>query len=126
VAGSAETPDTDPNSGFAIIHAFLWEKGVLTDLNTLIPANSGLQLIEAFGINAHGQIVAGAFEFSTGNVHAVLLTPHESTSMNQGTASAAPAEIAGRPRVILSESVRNLLQIAIPGSGRFKTRSNQK
>jgi len=111
---------------FTPVHAFLWQNGVLTDLNTLIPANSGLQLIEAFGINARGQIVACAFEFSTGNVHAVLLTPQHSTSTNQGTASAAPAEIAGRPRVILSENVRNLLQMAIPGSGRFKARLNQK
>ena len=111
---------------FSPVHAFLWENGGLTDLNTLIPANSGLQLIEAFGINARGQIVAVAFEFSTGNVHAVLLTPHHDTGMNQGTASGARAEIAGRPKVILSENVRKLLQRAIPGSGRFKARLNQK
>jgi probable HAF family extracellular repeat protein len=111
---------------FTPVHAFLWENGVLTDLNTLIPANSGLQLIEAFGINARGQIVASAFQFSTGNVHAVLLTPQHSNSTNQATASAAPAEIAGRPPVILSQNVRNLLQMAIPGSGRFKARLNQK
>jgi probable HAF family extracellular repeat protein len=111
---------------FTPVHAFLWENGMLTDLNTLIPANSGLQLIVAFGINARGQIVASAFQFSTGNVHAVVLTPYQSTSTNQATASAALAEIAGRPPVILSENVRNLLQMAIPGSGRFKTRLNRK
>ena len=58
---------------------------MLTDLNTLIPANSGLQLIFAFGINTRGQIDAWAFQFSTGNVHAVLLTPHHSTNTTQGT-----------------------------------------
>jgi probable HAF family extracellular repeat protein len=111
---------------FSTVHAFLWENGVLSDLNTLIPTNAGLQLIVAFGINARGQIVALAFESSTGNVHAVLLTPDHSTSTNQGTASAAPAETAGRPPVILSENVRNLLQMAIPGSVKFKARLNQK
>jgi uncharacterized membrane protein len=50
---------------FNPVHAFLWEHGVLTDLNTLIPANSDLQLIAAYGINARGQIAALAFEFST-------------------------------------------------------------
>jgi probable HAF family extracellular repeat protein len=38
-------------------HAFLWENGVMKDLNTLIPANSGLVLIESHSINDVGQIV---------------------------------------------------------------------
>jgi probable HAF family extracellular repeat protein len=38
-------------------HAFLWEKGgPMIDLNTLIPANSSLQLEEAFDINDRGEI----------------------------------------------------------------------
>ena len=37
--------------------AFLWENGVLTDLNTLLPANSGWQLTDARLINDNGQIV---------------------------------------------------------------------
>ena len=110
---------------FNPVHAFLWEQGVLTDLNTRIPANSDLQLIAAFGINARGQIAAIAFEFSTGNVHAVLLNPHDRTSANRGTASAAQSATAGRSQVILSENVRNLMQTATPGS-RMKARWNQK
>jgi len=109
VSGSGFIDDFTP------VHAFLWENGVLTDLNTLIPANSGLQLIFAFGINTRGQIDAWAFQFSTGNVHAVLLTPHHSTNTTQGTASAASAEIAGRARVTLSENVRKLLRERLAG-----------
>jgi hypothetical protein len=41
----------------------------MTDLNTLIPPDSGFQLIVAFDINADGQIVACGVETSTGNVH---------------------------------------------------------
>jgi probable HAF family extracellular repeat protein len=39
-------------------HAFLWEKGApMIDLNTLIPANSGLELVAADNINERGEIV---------------------------------------------------------------------
>ncbi len=38
-------------------HAFLYDKGVMTDLNTLIPANSGWELMYATDINNRGQIV---------------------------------------------------------------------
>jgi hypothetical protein len=38
-------------------HAFLWEDGEMVDLNTLIPENSGLQLVYAESINDAGEIV---------------------------------------------------------------------
>jgi probable HAF family extracellular repeat protein len=39
-------------------HAFLWQKGEpMVDLNTLIPANSGLELVAADNINERGEIV---------------------------------------------------------------------
>ncbi len=37
---------------FTARHALLWRKGVLTDLNTRIPAYPGWQLLEALGINS--------------------------------------------------------------------------
>lgn len=40
-----------------IDHAFLYDNGVMTDLNTLIPANSGWELMYATDINNRGQIV---------------------------------------------------------------------
>ena len=40
-----------------IDHAFLYDNGVMTDLNTLIPANSGWELMYATDINNSGQIV---------------------------------------------------------------------
>jgi probable HAF family extracellular repeat protein len=54
--------------------AFLWENGAMTDLNTLIAANSGLYLIEAVSINSSGQI-AGLAVTSAGNLHGFLATP---------------------------------------------------
>src|ERR1041384_6212835 len=38
-------------------HAFLFEHGVMLDLNGLIDPSSGWVLTEAYGINASGQIV---------------------------------------------------------------------
>ena len=80
--------------------AFLWQNGVMTDLNTLIPPNSPLYLLEATGtINDQGQIAGIALQISTGQTHAFLATP---TNRHW--------EISERPKVVLPENVRKLLQ----------------
>jgi probable HAF family extracellular repeat protein len=38
-------------------HAFLWQNGKLSDLNSLLPANSGWELITALYINDSGRVV---------------------------------------------------------------------
>lgn len=53
-------------------HAFLWD-GQLTDLNNLIPLDSGWELEDAMDINNKGQIVGRAI--LNGQYHAYLLTP---------------------------------------------------
>jgi probable HAF family extracellular repeat protein len=40
--------------------AWIYEKGTATNLNTLIPSNSGIKLDNALGINAAGDIVGSA------------------------------------------------------------------
>ena len=37
-------------------HAVMWQNGVITDLNSLLPANSGWNLMLATGISSNGQI----------------------------------------------------------------------
>jgi probable HAF family extracellular repeat protein len=65
--------------------ASLWQDGVLTDLNTLIPPNSALFLVEALGINDRGQITGYAFDTSTGRAPAFLATPcDEKHADNEG------------------------------------------
>lgn len=64
-------------------HAFLHRRGVLYDLNDLIPANAGVELIAATAIDDLGRIVGfGCFggqlagrDCSGGQLRAVLLTP---------------------------------------------------
>jgi len=80
--------------------AYLWQNGVMTDLNTLIPPDSPFYLIEATGtINDLGQIAGIALQISTGDVHAFLATP-------------IPGhwELSERPKVVLPETVRKVLQ----------------
>ncbi|HEY6385398.1 MAG TPA: hypothetical protein VIX91_06925 [Candidatus Acidoferrum sp.] len=70
----------DFNSSFDWTHGFIWQEGVMTDLNTLIPSDSNLSIISASNINDRGQIsgmgtvVAGPH---TGEIHAYLLTPSD-------------------------------------------------
>jgi probable HAF family extracellular repeat protein len=61
-----------------VSHAFLWEGGVMADLNTLIPANSGLELQSANWINDDGVIAAQGVlteGSNSGDTRAVLLIP---------------------------------------------------
>lgn len=57
---------------------FIWQNGVLTDLNTLIPEDSGLLIINASNINERGQISGMATVVTgphAGDIHSILLTP---------------------------------------------------
>ena len=59
-------------------HGFIWQDGVLTDLNTLIPDDSNLFIIAASNINERGQISGMATVLTgpgAGKIHAILLTP---------------------------------------------------
>jgi probable HAF family extracellular repeat protein len=71
---------TSIDGGFNL-RAVLWQHpepgnpGTPLDLNTLIPANSGLQLQLAEGLNDFGEIVGFAVQTSSGQTHGFLLTP---------------------------------------------------
>jgi probable HAF family extracellular repeat protein len=77
--------------------AFLWEKnGPMVDLNTLIPANSGIYLFIATNINDRGEI-AGSGVVPNGDVHAVLLTPcGEDDADSQGCVDGESAGVASQ------------------------------
>jgi probable HAF family extracellular repeat protein len=69
-------------------HAFLWEKGSIVDLNTLIPGDSLLELVAAFAINADSEIAGMGVPpgvppgqlYSLG--HAFLLIPCDESHPN--------------------------------------------
>ena len=97
VVGASFDKDGNPR-------AFLWQNGVLSDLNTLIPATSPLVLMFADGINSSGEIVGfGAVKStctadpSLCEIHAFLATPTSAPAVH---ANAEPGPFA------LPENVR--------------------
>ncbi len=81
--------------------AFLWDKGVMLDLNSLIPPDSPLYLYLGAGINDRGEIAGSAFLKSTGEGSlAFLAVPPPA------------AQIAGDSarKIILPENIRASLQ----------------
>ena len=87
---------------------YVWEHGVMTDFNTLIPANSPLYVIECTGNNDLGQIVGIAVEISTGNTHAFLATPVAGKG-GESALSAPGDETLTRPSFTLPENVRQMM-----------------
>jgi probable HAF family extracellular repeat protein len=88
--------------------AVLWENGGITDLNTLIPADSPLYLLIAFSNNSRGQIEGIALETSTGELHDFLATPQD--GKEDSAAFSLEGAISEKPKVVLPENVRKLLQ----------------
>ena len=70
VVGSAATSNN-------LSHAFVDSDGKMTDLNTLVPNNSGFVIVSAQGVYDRGQIVAQAIEANSSStaVHVLLLNP---------------------------------------------------
>ncbi len=66
-------------TGSNTVHAFLFNGGGLTDLNTLISPSAGWTLTAAFGINSSGSIV-GYGTNSLGQNHGFLLTSGSTTA----------------------------------------------
>jgi len=67
--------------------AWLWQNGLMTNLNTLIPPRSPMFLIEALGINNRGQII-GYGSLPNGQVLGYLLTPEAQVAGIRAAASA--------------------------------------
>jgi len=62
--------------------AFLWENGSIVDLNSLIPANSGIQLQFAEWINDNGEIAGNGTLTDNGYFRAFLLIPCDENHPN--------------------------------------------
>ena len=92
--------------------AFLWENGVMTDLNTLISSGSSLYLTNGVDINDNGEIVGGAFDPSTGASPSFLAIPcDDAHADDEGCQDTSQASVrVERPKVVLPENVREQLQ----------------
>ena len=89
---------------------FLWRNGVMTDLGTLVPADSPLDFPDPTGINSRDQIVGLGVQKSTGELHGFLLTPTDTEVASENATPAAQGEFSQSRRVILPDIVRRALQ----------------
>lgn len=91
------------------LHAFLYEDGKLTDLNSLIPSDSPLLLLEGGGINDRGEITGQACVIADGgcpagsNTPAYLAIPID--NRDGGAPNAASENVTTRG-VVVSDEVR--------------------
>jgi probable HAF family extracellular repeat protein len=58
-----------------ICRGYIWQNGVMTDVNELLPEDSPLYVIMATAINDREQIAGLAIDIGTGEAHAFLATP---------------------------------------------------
>jgi hypothetical protein len=93
--------------------AFLWEKGVLSDLNGLVAPDSPVYLIYALGINDAGDIVGFAMQKSTGDLHAYVAHPVRGKSDSSAMPIVTRANTVDTPAA-LPENLRRLFQQRIP------------
>jgi probable HAF family extracellular repeat protein len=84
---------------------YLWQNGVMTDINGLLPAGSPLYVLNPFSINNSGDIVGLAVVMSTGEVHAFLAKPAPGHSDEHATQNER-----GNHRITLPESARKVLR----------------
>lgn len=101
------------NSSFSFCTAVIWQNGVMTDLNSLVPHGS-LYLFFADDINSSGEIAGVALNQKTGQLVGYIAVP---TAQGQA-ALRSGAQLGGSsvPRVEIPEGVRQQLRQRIgPG-----------
>jgi len=91
--------------------AYLRQNGVMTDLNTLLPANSALHLLLACSINSSGQIV-GLAVTGSGELHAYVATP-------SGVNTSAPSAVISPLSLTTSQS-----SVVLDGGGSASASGN--
>jgi probable HAF family extracellular repeat protein len=87
--------------------AFLWEDGVMTDLNTLIAGDSPLYLLTGCSINSRGEIT-GLGMTSTGEIHTYLASPTHGVATSESNSSSVipPRNLSDNARKLLQQQLR--------------------
>jgi probable HAF family extracellular repeat protein len=99
--------------------AFVWQDGVMSDLNLLIPPDDSVVLTHAMDINNDGVITGRATIRATGERVAFVATP------NPAAVASREESAHGRPRVdimLSDEALREILHPLGPGAERLHAR----
>ena len=87
---------------------FHWQAGVMTDLNSFLPADSPLLITNAADINSRGEIAVQAFDPTLQDFVAAVLIP---SGTNDGSLGAtAQTENVQRKVLVLPQNIRQMLQ----------------
>jgi len=103
--------DSCTDNTFSSCRAYLWQNGVVTDLNSVIQPGSALYLVLANDVNDSGEIVGYALDNSSGDLVGFLAVPSNGGNADQ-IAAAAPRNL--QPSV-LPERVRQQLRQRVMG-----------
>ena len=99
--------------------AFLWEDGVMVDVNSLVPKGSTpLYLFFGNDINDGGEIAAYAYDLNNDQFHAALAVPCDERHGGTKDCDLGDVAVDEHPKVILPENLRLQLQRWL-GPGRF-------
>jgi len=88
---------------FSTLRSFLWEKSSIVDLNTLIPPNSALRLVETLAINNRGEIAGNGVPLGCNDLgtcgHAYVLIPvgDDDTASSTTVVQNNPAPVSQNP-----------------------------
>jgi probable HAF family extracellular repeat protein len=104
--GQVTGVSADPNGN---IRGFLWQDGVMYDLNNLIAGSSPLYLLHGFGINSAGEIVGFAVNTNISEVHGFLASPVHFSAQSQNGPAVAEESGSVSARFVLPENARKLL-----------------
>lgn len=94
---------------FPSSHAFLWEDGIMTDLNSLVLPGSSLSLISTGDINDRGEITGQACVLADGVCLSTSETPTFVAIPSFGGAQAGMATGSGTPKIDTPENIRRQL-----------------
>jgi len=97
--------------------AFVWQDGVMHNLNDLIPPGSGWELIKATDVNDAGQIVGFGFPPGSEYLHAFFLVPSV-TGVDDDALPARAALLGAHPNPF-NPSTTLVFELAMPAQARL-------
>jgi probable HAF family extracellular repeat protein len=95
-------------AGFASCRAFIWENGVMTDLNTLLAPGYANHLYFANDINDFGEITGQSVDAATGESRTFVAVPVSAGDTDVASFAARGGE-SSRPDVALPDDARRTL-----------------
>ena len=96
------------NSNTGVLRAFLWQNGVMSDLNSLAIQPTALSMVLAQGINDAGEIAGTAVDTVTGETVGFLAVPAFANDDDAALVSQSTAEVISHPAIVNDQLRKHL------------------